>query len=118
VYYLELSLNELMTKQAAVTRAPVIRRFPAISRDISVLVDKSVKVEDLMKAIKKSGGNLVDSVEVFDVYEGKGIDDDKRSLSFSIRFLDPERTLKTEEVQPLYDKILADLGKQYGTSQR
>ncbi|MBQ6367616.1 MAG: phenylalanine--tRNA ligase subunit beta [Erysipelotrichaceae bacterium] len=118
VYYLELSLDQLMNKQAAVTKAPVIRRFPAISRDISVLVDKAVKVEDLMKTIKKSGGNLVDSVEVFDVYEGKGIDDNMRSLSFTIRFLDPERTLKTEEVQPLYDKILADLEKQYHTTQR
>ena len=61
--------------------------------------------------IKKAAGSLLESQEVFDVYTGKGIDEDKRSISFSLTFGKQDRTLTDEEINEVMNKIIAGLEK-------
>ena len=118
VYYAEVILDTLLSNKPASVKAPVLNRFPSISRDMSIVVDKDVNADDLLKSVKKSGGALVVSTEVFDVYEGSFLPEGKKSVSLSIVFESKERTLKVEDVNPLTEKILQDLIKKYGASLR
>ena len=77
-----------------------ISKFPSIKKDIAVVVDKNIESLEIAKAIKKAGGNSLVNVEIFDVYDGKGIEEGKRSLAFSLTFTAFDKTLTDEEINP------------------
>ncbi len=88
-------------------------KFPAVTRDISLVMKKSVLAGQVESIIRKKGGKLLEHVELFDVYEGEGIGAENKSLAYSIRFRDAERTLEDKDVNTVMDKIidaLAELG--------
>ena len=118
VYYCELMLDKLLDKNPGKVKAPQVSRYPSISRDISITLSDDVKADDLIKVCKKAGGSLVKSVEVFDVYKGEHIEKGQKSVSLSIVYEDPNRTLKVEDINEHHEKILAELNKQYNASQR
>ena len=59
--------------------------------------------------IKKSGGSLLNQIEVFDIYYGENIGKDKKSISYSLSFGDRDRTLTEEEINNIMEKIIANL---------
>ncbi|MBR2578259.1 MAG: phenylalanine--tRNA ligase subunit beta, partial [Erysipelotrichaceae bacterium] len=118
VYYCELMLDKLLDKNPAKIKAPQVNRYPSISRDISIILDDEVKAEDLIRLCKKAGGALVKSVEVFDVYKGEHIEKGKKSVSLSIIYEDPNKTLKVEDINEHHEKILTELNRQYNANQR
>ena len=77
-----------------------ISKFPNIKKDLSIVVDKNIESLDIAKLIKKTGGSNLTNVEVFDVYEGKGIEEGKRSLAFSLTFGSQDKTLTDDEINP------------------
>lgn len=85
-------------------------KFPAVVRDLAILVDKTVGAEKVAAQIKTAHEN-VSAVELFDVYEGEKIDTDKRSLTFNITYLDPDKTLNESEIQEITGRILENVGK-------
>ncbi|MCT2535065.1 phenylalanine--tRNA ligase subunit beta [Aquibacillus koreensis] len=84
-----------------------IPRFPSVSRDIALVVDESLRAGEVQTTIENAGGALVKEVQVFDVYQGEHLPEGKKSIAFNILYLDPERTLKDEEVEESYQAILA-----------
>ena len=118
VYYCELLLDRLLDKNPAKVKAPVISRYPSISRDISVMIKDEVKADELIRAAKKAGGSLVKSVQIFDVYKGEHIEEGYKSVSLSIVYEDPNRTLKVEDINSHHEKILAELNRLYNANQR
>ena len=62
-----------------------------------------------MTIIKRAGGRLLDSVSVFDVYTGENIASDKKSIAFTLNFINPERTLTDEEVMEVFNKIILEV---------
>lgn len=89
-----------------------------MKKDIALVVDKNVEALELAKTIKKAcGGNLKD-IEVFDVYEGKGIDAGKKSLAYSLTFSSQDKTLTDDEINPLLDKIVEVTSKEFGAELR
>lgn len=62
-----------------------------------------------MAIIKRAGGRLLDSVSVFDVYTGENIVSDKKSIAFTLNFINPERTLTDEEVMEVFNKIILEV---------
>jgi phenylalanyl-tRNA synthetase beta chain len=89
-----------------------IPRFPAVERDLAVIVDERTPAGDVHRIIIEKGRPLVEDAYCFDVYKGKQIPDGKKSLAFSVNFVDPERTLTDEEVQACISKILEELKKE------
>ncbi|MBI5625048.1 MAG: phenylalanine--tRNA ligase subunit beta [Elusimicrobia bacterium] len=92
--------------------------FPSSWRDLSVVIRDSVPYADLEAAIRGLRIAELDSVELVDLYAGKGVADGHRSLSLRFVFQLPDRTLKDAEVSAAADKILAELGKKFGAELR
>ncbi len=85
--------------------------YPAAIRDLAVLVNKSDRVGDVMKIIEDTGGELVQDVDLFDMYEGEEIPDNKKNLAFHIIYQSYEKTLKDEEIDKIQRKIIKELEK-------
>lgn len=86
-----------------------IAKFPAVTRDISMVMPKSVLVGTVEKVIEKRGGKLLESYNLFDIYEGAQIKEGYKSVAYTISFRDNDRTLEDKDVQSVMEKILKDL---------
>jgi len=91
-----------------------ISKFPAVEKDIALVVDKSVTWQEIEIIVLEAGKSLVSSVEMFDVYTGKQIANNKKSIAFNIVYLDSQKTLKTTEVEKVQDKIINELENKLG----
>ena len=111
VFILEIDLDRLLAKKVSKMKYKEISKFPNIKKDLSIVVDKKISAGEIGIKIKKAAGSLLESQEVFDVYTGKGIDEDKRSISFSLTFGKQDRTLTDEEINEVMNKIIAGLEK-------
>lgn len=90
-----------------------ISKFPSIKKDIALVVDKNIEAEKIVNAAKKAAGNKLEDIEVFDVYEGKGIEEGKKSLAFSLNFTSFDKTLTDEEINPILEKIIETCEKEF-----
>jgi phenylalanyl-tRNA synthetase beta chain len=81
--------------------------FQAIERDFAFVVDAGVPAGDLVKAVKLADRNLIDTVSVFDLYEGKGVPEGKKSLAVAVRIQPKDATLTEAEIEALAQKIVA-----------
>lgn len=105
-FVFDLDLDHLFDIQENEPSFAKIPRFPSISRDIALVVDESIHAGDVKTTILEAGGELIKEVQVFDVYQGEHLESGKKSIAFNILYLDPERTLKDEEVEKSYQAIL------------
>lgn len=108
VYVFEMSLNALMSKIKPLKYKPS-PKYPGISKDMAFILDKNTTAGEVMAIIKRAGGRLLDSVSVFDVYTGENIASDKKSIAFTLSFINPERTLTDEEVMEVFNKIILEV---------
>ncbi len=111
--YAELDLEVILEAKPAKIEATKIARYPEVSRDLSFILKKQIEVADVMRSIKKVGGKLVRQVEVFDVYEGPQVLEGYKSVSFNVIYGADDHTLKVEEFEPLHEKIMATIIKEY-----
>jgi phenylalanyl-tRNA synthetase beta chain len=81
-------------------------KYPYVEKDLAFVVEKSVNSNEISKKIAKTGGSLVESVDVFDVFTGESLGTNKKSIAFRIKFQSNERTLKDEEVNELFKKTI------------
>lgn len=86
-----------------------IAKYPAVSRDISMIMPKSLQVGDVKEVIRKKGGSLLESYQLFDIYEGAQIQMGYKSVAYSIVFRAKDHTLEEKEVSEIMDKILGAL---------
>jgi phenylalanyl-tRNA synthetase beta chain len=113
VFYAEISLENLV-KHAQPNR-PFIDwpRYPAIERDLSLIVKDDVLCGSLMQEIRGLGEGLIRDVKLFDLFRGKRIPEGYKNLAFRIVYQSPERTLISDQVQKLHDRIAEILVKKY-----
>lgn len=111
VFVLEIDLDRLLSKRVGKMKYKEISKFPNIKKDLSIVVDKKMSAQEIGMKIKKLAGSLLESSEVFDVYTGKGIEDDKKSISFALTFGKGDRTLTDDEINEVMNKIIAGLEK-------
>ncbi|MBP1757689.1 MAG: phenylalanyl-tRNA synthetase, beta subunit, partial [Firmicutes bacterium] len=93
-------------------------KFPAVTRDLALLVSQDILVADLEAVIIASGGKLLESVNLFDVYSGKQVPEGQKSIAFSLVFRSPEKTLSDDEIAPAMKKILRQLSEQFSAQLR
>ena len=105
IYVFELSLQALMAKIKPIKykEAP---KYPVIERDCAFILDKNITSGEVVTTIKKAGGRLLTDINVFDVYTGVNISEDKKSIAYKLTFMDPARTLTDEEVMEAFNNII------------
>ena len=111
VYVLEINLDRLLSKKTGKMKYKEISKYPTVKKDIAIVVDQKITSEEVAKEIKKAAGSLLIKSEVFDVYTGKGILEDKKSIAYSLMFGSNERTLTDEEINNILNKIIERLSK-------
>ncbi len=105
VFIAELEFGELLDAASDEIRYRGLPRFPASSRDVSALVQDDVSWRDIEDAIAGLGLEEIVSVNVFDVYTGRGVPEGMRSLAFRITYRSPEATLTDEQVNRMHEKV-------------
>jgi len=113
VYLLHLSLDVLLKTSRPLAEAKEISAYPASTRDIAVLVDRTLSAADLLSTAQKAGGTLLQGVQVFDVYAGKNVPEDKKSIALRLTFQSYESTLTDAKIEKSYSKILKTLEHQF-----
>ena len=109
VYVMEINLDKLLAKRVGKMKFKEISKFPSIKKDLAVLVDKNITSKEVEMLIKKKAGKLLLDINVFDVYEGKNIDENKRSIAYSLTFGTPDRTLSDDEINAILENVINDL---------
>lgn len=113
-YVFELLLEAVFAEVVEPLHYEAIPRYPSITRDIALVVDTEKVAGELETIIVAAGGKLLKDVHVFDLYEGERMEPGKKSLAFSLKYFDPEKTLTDEEVTKVHDKVLAAVKEQAG----
>jgi len=88
-----------------------VARYPAVNRDLALVMNKGIFVGQVEKIMRSKGGKLLESITLFDVYEGVQVGPGKKSVAYSLVFRSPERSLEASEVNKIVDKILKELEK-------
>ena len=117
-YVFEIDLDKLLSKKVGKMKYKEISKFPSIKKDLAVVVDRDVTSEEIATLIKKAGGSSLSKIEVFDVYNGKGIEENKKSIAYSLTFEKMDRTLTDEEINASLDKIIEMLSKKLNAELR
>ena len=92
--------------------------YQAVERDFAFVVDAKVTAEEIVRAAKAAERALIDTVSVFDVYEGKGVPEGKKSLAIAVRLQPKDKTLTDAEIEEIAQKIVAAVAKATGASLR
>jgi len=111
VFAFEIDLAQLIRSAQEENEYQPISKYPAAIRDIAVLVPRNVRVIDVLNIINSTVGKLLKDVDLFDMYEGEGLPQGKKSLAFHLIFQAEDRTLSSEEIDNFQKKIINSLEK-------
>lgn len=117
-YALEVDIERIFAAAPEHFHAQPISRYPALTRDLAVVVRRDVAESDVAEAIRTAGGDLVQSVTLFDVYEGAPIPPEQRSLAFTIVYQASDRTLSDADGDAERAKVVALLRERFGATIR
>ncbi|AQY50944.1 phenylalanyl-tRNA ligase subunit beta [Listeria weihenstephanensis FSL R9-0317] len=117
-YVFELDAAALLAAPKVEVAYHTIPRFPAMTRDIALLVNKEVSQAALENEIKTQAGKLLTDIQLFDIFEGAKLGADKKSMAYTLTFLDPERTLTDEEVAKANQAIVSALETKFDATVR
>ncbi|MFB5662941.1 phenylalanine--tRNA ligase subunit beta [Alteribacillus sp. HJP-4] len=111
-FVFQLDLDALLDQKELPLQYTTLPRYPSVTRDIALVVNTAVTAGEVQSVIENAGGELLKHVQLFDVYEGSNLESGKKSLAFSLIYLDPERTLTDEEVTSAHNRVLQKLEDQ------
>ena len=109
VVVFDLDFEKLQKLASEETLYQPVSRYPAAIRDLAVLVPRGVKVAEVLNIINTAGGPLVRDVDLFDMYEGEELPFGKKNLAFHIIYQAEDRTLSSEEIEEIHQKIIKAL---------
>ena len=107
VFVFELRLEGIV--EGRLPQFSELSKFPEVRRDIAVLVHQSVMAEDLLSDIRAQAGDVLKNLRLFDVYQGKGVDPESKSLAIGLTLQHSSRTLTDDEVNAVMEKVLGSL---------
>ncbi len=110
-------------KQSAIARNRIpafeaLSRFPEVRRDLAILVDEAIPVADILSVINETASDLVKETQLFDIYQGKGVDEGTKSVAFGLILQEFSRTLTDTEVDSEIDNIVSTLNQQFAATLR
>ena len=111
VYIAEIDVETAYENKMAARTHKALPKFPAVTRDLAFVCDRDIPVLTLEKEIRGAGGKTLESVKLFDVYEGEQIESGKKSVAFNIQMRSADKTLTDEEADAAMKRIVKTLGK-------
>jgi phenylalanyl-tRNA synthetase beta chain len=117
-YVAELLLEPIYRYAGATVAYRDLPRFPSMQRDIAVVVSEEVQAGDLIGTIRQTAGELLESVEVFDVFTGSKLGDGKKSVALSLVYRHKERTLTDEEIAEVHGSVVSVLEQTFAAELR
>ena len=118
VYVAELDFTGLQSALAPERVFHSLPKFPTVSRDLALVCDEAMTVGMLEACIKKAGGKLLRSIQLFDIYRGPGIAPGKKSVAFSLELRADDRTLTDEDITGVTNAVLEKLKNDLGVTLR
>ncbi|MGO2052089.1 phenylalanine--tRNA ligase subunit beta [Glutamicibacter sp. 287] len=115
---MELNATALMAAAPAVVVAQHLSTQPLATQDVALIVDEHVVAGDVLRTLREGAGALLEDIALFDVYQGKGIEDGKKSLAFGLRFRSEDRTLTADEASEARAAAVALATEKFGATQR
>ena len=117
-YLFEFNLEGLADATTFAKRFEPISIYPKVARDLAIVVDKAVLSDMPTELIYTTGGDVVDSVRLFDVYEGEQVPEGKKSLAYTITYHSATETLTDKAVNALHDKVVKRLNQELSAELR
>ena len=114
-------LYELVLAEVASGKMPQfheLSRFPEVRRDLALIAHKDVAASAVLDVIRENAGEWLTDLRLFDVYQGKGIDPDRKSLAVGLTWQHPSRTLNDDEVNTTTQNILTSLEQRLNATLR
>lgn len=108
-YLSELSFDILKKNATFERQYKPMPKYPAVTRDLSLLIDDGIWASEIAGIIRKNAGTILDNIKLFDVYKGKQIPENKRSMAYSITFRAEDRTLTDDEINQVMTAIISAL---------
>jgi len=112
VYMMELDPNVLDSAAKDSVECSLLSKFPSLYRDLAFVLARDVDAQEVIETIKRVGSHL-ESVRLMSVYTGEQIDADKKSLAFTMSFVNEKRTLSDDEIEAIQTKIIKAVSKKH-----
>lgn len=116
IYLFELLLSEV--SEGCLPKFQALSRFPEVRRDLALIVERDIPAEQILQAIREAAGEHLTDLRLFDVYCGKGIDPQRKSLAVGLTWQHPSRTLNEDEVNATTQNILTLLDERFNATLR
>jgi phenylalanyl-tRNA synthetase beta chain len=110
VFLFSLDIEALKIK--SLQKFTKFSKFPSIQRDLAFVIDKDITSHELNVLIKDKGGKDLNNLHLFDVYEGKGVDDDRKSIAISLTWQSSKGTLLDSDIDKVVEKIVNSVKKE------
>ncbi len=118
VFGFELNLDVIFQHLNLSRQYQPIPKFPFVERDLAFILNRSVTAGAVIEFIQKAAGDLLKEIEIFDIYRGEKLGDDKYSLAVRMRFQSLERTLNDIEVDEIFNRIITKVNHEFKSSLR
>ncbi|GAB6033866.1 phenylalanine--tRNA ligase subunit beta [Galenea microaerophila] len=116
VYLFEI--QQALVAETELPKAETLSKFPEVQRDLAFVVDEQLPAQALLDALASIEADIVKSIELFDVYQGEGLPEGKKSLAITIKFQHQDRTLQDEEVDAVIQQMIEAAKKKVSASLR
>lgn len=118
VFVAEINMDNILKAIPVGVRYSEISRFPSVKRDLAFVVDNKINYKDIIVLIKKTAGDNLRELELFDVYEDPKLGGGKKSMAFTMEFYSKDKTLTDDEATELVEKIIKNLESKLGVTLR
>ncbi len=109
VFIFELNVEVISGLASETKYAKPVPKYPAIFRDITIIVDRSAETQSILETADSANEELIECINLFDVFEGDPIPPGKKSISFRVTYRSPSKTLVDEDINQLHKSITAKL---------
>lgn len=113
-YVFELDIEKLLEQVSGQTKFQPFAKFPAVYRDISLIINRQLESADVLRIIEREGGEVIESIHIFDLYEGDTIDPSEKALALRICYRSQHGTLDGGEVNQLHQAIIDKIRQETG----
>ena len=118
VYVAEIDLDRVLASPTSNAIYKPLAKYPSVVRDVSFVVKRDVALDSIMAAIRNEPSFSIGQAKFVDIFEGRGLADDERSLTVRFEYRHDERTLTEDEVEKVHQTLLDTLSKALGISPR
>ena len=114
----EINLEPVLQRVSDVLSIQTVKTYPPVLEDLALVVDDTINAEDVEFVIRKAGGELLEQVELFDVYRGEQVGSNQKSLAFALTYQAADRTLTDDEVGKIRQRVIKQLEQELGAQLR